>query len=872
MKASQKIRKEFLDFFKSKDHKIVKSSPVIPQDDPTLLFTNAGMNQFKKIFLGLEKPEYLRIADVQKCIRVSGKHNDLEEVGKDTCHHTFFEMLGNWSFGDYYKNKAIKYAWEILTEVWNLPKERLWATVYKGDDETARLWIEVTDISPNRVLKFGEKDNFWEMGDTGPCGPCSEIHYYTGDALNSQSASKINSGDPEYIELWNLVFIQYNRDETGNLHPLSKKHVDTGAGFERIVAILQGKHSNYDTDLFQPIIDTIADLTGTNYTEKNGMAHRVIADHVRMLTFAIAEGGMPSNEGRGYVIRRILRRAARFGRILNMHEPFIYKLVDNVIDIMGSTYQEVLDRREHIQKVIESEERLFGETLDKGLEVFEKIKVEVLEKNSVLIPGKDAFKLYDTYGFPLDLTKLIADEDGLRVDEEGFNREMEKQRKRARENVALKTNYSKNLDKWIILTEGKNSEFVGYELEETDAVIRRYIIDKGKIHIILDRTPFYAESGGEVGDSGKITSDEFKVKIEDTIKSNGETIHIGYIESGKIGNNPNVHAVVDKARSKKIKANHTATHLLQAALRQVLGPHIHQAGSLVLPDRLRFDLTHYEKIKQEDLYKVEDIVNQKIRENIKVEILYRKYDEAKKSGAMALFGEKYGDIVRVIKIGDYSMELCGGKHASRTGDIGYFKIISESSVAAGIRRIEAVTGEEAILESRVSEVIIKELERIFGVTKEKLTEKIDNFIREVKELQRKVSRKESQNLELEIKQLLENSKTISDIKMFTHQFESKNIDELKKICDIIRNSLKDSVGVIASVNDNKPTIAVTVSDSVIKKYGIKANDLVKELGKVLGGGGGGHQHLATAGGKYPEKIPEVFNVASKLIRKKVKQW
>lgn len=871
MKTSQEIRKEFLDFFRSKDHKIVKDSPVIPQDDPTLLFTNAGMNQFKKIFLGLEKPEYLRVANVQKCIRVSGKHNDLEEVGRDTYHHTFFEMLGNWSFGDYYKKEAIEYAWEILTEVWNLPKERFWATVYKEDDEAAKLWTEVTDISPNKVLKFGEKDNFWEMGDTGPCGPCSEIHYYTGDALESQSASKINAGDSEYVELWNLVFIQYNRDKTGNLHPLSKKYVDTGAGFERIVAVLQGKHSNYDTDLFQPIIDAIAYLTGINYTEKNGMAHRVIADHIRMLTFTIAEGGMPSNEGRGYVIRRILRRAARFGRILNMHEPFIYKLVDPVIDIMGSVYEEIVERKEHIQKVIESEERLFGETLDKGLEVFEKIKAEVLEKNNTIIPGEDAFMLYDTYGFPLDLTKLIADENGLTVDEKGFHKEMEKQRKRARENVVFKANYGKNLNKWTTLTKGKDSEFVGYESEETDAIIRRYIIEGGKVHIILDKTPFYAESGGEIGDSGEIFSSDFKAKIEDTIKSNKEIIHIGYIESGKIGNNPNVHAAVDKNRSKKIKANHTATHLLQAALRQVLGTHIHQAGSLVSDERLRFDLTHYEKISQEDLYKVEDIVNQEIRENVKVEVLYRRYDEAKKSGAMALFGEKYGDIVCVIKIGDYSMELCGGKHADRTGDIGYFKIISESSVAAGIRRIEAVTGEEAILESRANEMIIGKLERISGAPKEKITEKIENLTREVKELQKKVSKKESQNLEAEIKKLLKDSKTISDIKVFTCQFDSKNIDELKKICDIIRNSLKNGVGVIASVSDNKPTIAVTVSDSVIKKYNIKANDLVKELGKILGGGGGGRQHLATAGGKYPEKISEAFDVASKLIKEKVEQ-
>ncbi|MBL7135719.1 MAG: alanine--tRNA ligase, partial [Candidatus Marinimicrobia bacterium] len=835
MKTSREIREDFIDFFRNHDHKIVKSAPVIPQNDPTLLFTNAGMNQFKGIFLGEENPKYPRIANSQKCIRVSGKHNDLEEVGKDTYHHTFFEMLGNWSFGDYYKEKAIELAWELLTEVWKFQKERLWVSIYKKDDESAKIWKEVTDIPSKRILRFGEKHNFWEMGNTGPCGPCSEIHYYIGNSPEKQDARNINIGDPEYIELWNLVFIQYDRDEKGVLHNLPSKHVDTGAGFERIVAALQEKKSNYDTDLFAPLIKRISEITGIDYTQEKGIPHRVIADHIRMLSFSIADGGMPSNEGRGYVIRRVLRRAARFSRMLNMHKPFMFQLVEPVTEIFGDIYPEILERKIHIQRVIKTEEESFSGILDRGLELFSTITEELKAKKKNVIPGPDVFKLYDTYGFPFDLTALLAEEKRFSIDENGFFNEMEKQRERARARVSFQVNKKCSIDKWIVITEGKDSEFVGCESESSNAIILRYLIDGDEIQIVLDRTPFYAESGGQVGDTGIITGKDFTINVENTFKSNDFIIHLGKLENGKISDNPEVFAKIDKEHRQKIRLNHTATHLLHSALRKVLGDHVHQSGSLVSPDRLRFDLTHYLKISPEELKEVEDIVNQKIRENIKVDIQNRDYEEAKKSGAMALFGEKYSDIVRVITIGEYSQELCGGTHVNRTGDIGYFKIISESSVAAGIRRIEAITGEAAIEEARRSENIISSLERITNISKDKLEKKIERLLKDIKTLEKELEKQNKIALEFQLKERIDNSPSVGELKIFTQQVDSKNIDEFKRMGDIVRSNLKEGVGVLATVIENEPLIVVVVADSTIKKYRIKAGDLVKTLGKILGG-------------------------------------
>ena len=865
MRSSKEVRKSFLEFFRSKDHVIVGSAPVIPEGDPTLLFTNAGMNQFKPIFLNIEKPRYKRVANSQKCIRVSGKHNDLEEVGKDTYHHTFFEMLGNWSFGDYYKKEAIEWAWKLVTEVWKLDKSRLWATVYEDDDEAARLWREVTDISPDRVLRFGEKDNFWEMGETGPCGPCSEIHYYIGEAPEKQDAKKINSGDPEYIEIWNLVFIQYNREADGTLIPLPQKHVDTGAGLERIVAILQGKKSNYDTDLFKPLIDAISEITGVSYSEETGMAHRVIADHIRMLSFSIADGGLPSNEGRGYVIRRILRRAARFGRMLDMHEPFIYKLVNVLADIMGDVYPEIVERKEHIERVIKYEEELFSDTLDRGLNLFSKIVKEVKSRGTNKISGEDVFKLYDTFGFPVDLTRLLAEEEGLTIDEDGFSRNLELQKQKSRAAKAFRVEEAHKKFEWEILTEGKDSEFIGYETMESEAVIRRYSTSDDRVYVVLNKTPFYAEAGGQIGDTGKIRGKSFEISVLDTKKFNNSIVHIGKLEKGSIDKEDClVYATVDVEKRKATQRNHTATHLLHKALREVLGEHVHQAGSLVAPDRLRFDYTHYGKPKDEELEKVEDIVNRAILDNKAVNTYYRKYQEAKKEGVIALFGEKYGDIVRVVEIENFSKELCGGTHVRRTGDIGFFKIIAETSVAAGIRRIEAVTGLEAIKISRRYDKLLKKLEESLGVPRDNIGQKIEKLLEEIKKLKKggmvshNVSEIEFENKEQE---------KLGEINIIKKFVENGSEQVLMELSDKLRATRKKCIGIFGTIEDSKPRIVIAVTDDLIREYRIKAGDIAKLFGKAINGGGGGKSHMATAGGRDVNKLKEVIDNASGIISK-----
>ena len=869
MKTANDVRREFLEFFASRGHKIIRSAPVIPQSDPTLLFTNAGMNQFKGIFLGQEKIESPRVANSQKCIRVSGKHNDLEEVGKDTYHHTFFEMLGNWSFGDYYKAEAVQMAWELLTEVWKLPTERLWVTIYQDDEEALQAWQRIAGLDQSRVLRFGEKDNFWEMGETGPCGPCSEIHYYTGPHPENQQAEMINSGNPEYIELWNLVFIQFDRDKSGELKPLPLKHVDTGAGLERMVAVLQGKKSNYDTDLFKPIIDRIVSLTGKEYHTENGVPHRVIADHIRMLTFAIADGGLPSNDGRGYVIRRILRRAARFGRMLEMHEPFIYQLVDSVIEVLGATYPEIAERRNHIQAVIKAEEKSFGLTLDRGLEVFAKLKENLQRNNITIIPGEEVFKLYDTYGFPMDLTRLLAEEAGLSIDEKGFENLMNRQKERARASVVFQADDFLENEDWQTLTTGDDSEFVGYENLETQSVIRKYLIEGQKVHLILDRTPFYAEAGGEVGDVGIIEGNNFRIRIDNTRKIGSSIIHSGHFEKGNSIDNPMVKASVDNVANLQIRANHTATHLLQAALRQVLGEHVHQSGSLVTPEKLRFDFTHFTKMSESEIEAVEDWVNARIRENLPVNAEVKDYQSARESGAMALFGEKYGDVVRVINVGDYSKELCGGKHVNRTGDIGCFKIISETAIAAGVRRIEAITGETMLKLARENERLLEEITTLLGVSREQLPNRIEKLLIDYKNLEKQLHKNNKADLEQEIDTLLEKAEMIGELKVFTYQANVKSLAELKEIGDLVRDKLHNGIGVIAGVIDEKPSIAVVVTDLAIKQYGLKAGDIVRELGRILGGGGGGQAHLATAGGRFTDKIPEALQAVIPLIKSKI---
>ncbi|MEC7935308.1 MAG: alanine--tRNA ligase [Candidatus Neomarinimicrobiota bacterium] len=858
---AKKIRNDFIKFFQDRDHRFIRSSPVVPIDDQTLLFTNAGMNQFKPIFLGEHKADYQRAVNTQKCIRVSGKHNDLEEVGVDVFHHTFFEMLGNWSFGDYYKKEAIKWSWELFTDLWGLDKSRLWVTVYKDDDEAHDLWLEQTDIKKDRVLRFGDKENFWEMGDTGPCGPCSEIHYYVGEEVDDQDPNGVNNTD-EYWELWNLVFIQYDRQGDGTLLDLPEKHIDTGAGLERIVTVLQNKKSNYETDLFQPIITGIENITGTKYN-KNKVSHHVIADHIRMLSFAIADGAMPSNEGRGYVLRRILRRASRYGRMLKKKDPFLYKLVDQVIEVMGESFPELVDKKTHIQKVIESEEISFNSTLERGLIHFEKY----VNNNANIISGDEAFKLYDTYGFPLDLTQLMAREHGLEVDETGFHKNMKKQRDRAKAAGNFKQ-VTEDLS-WVVVSDNQNSNFLGYEHIESDSDICKYAVTDNYTILVLDQTPFYAESGGQIGDTGIIISGDDKLNVLDCQKSGEEIHHICSGAFNKERLSEKVTCRVDYKRRQNIRKNHTATHLLHAALKKTLGDHVHQAGSLVHPEYLRFDLTHSEKISNQEILEIENLVNKEIQRNVALDIAIKNFDVAKAEGAEALFGEKYGDEVRVIAIGEFSMELCGGTHVDRTGDIGLLKIIEESSLAAGIRRLVAVTGPEAISYIQTNADIINKLQAILGTKADEISFRVNHLIEERKELEKKLKHKRSKS-SINAKTLMEECQKYKDYNILVSNVDFESLDELKGFGDEILNVLGSGIAVLGSDKSDKPIVVIVVTNDIIDK-GINAGNLAKIIGNEMGGGGGGKPSLATAGGKDLNTYALAMKKSIDLIKSELKE-
>ena len=852
---SKDIRQSFLKFFKTKGHEFIRSSSVVPIDDPTLLFTNAGMNQFKPIFLDEIKANDSRAVNSQKCIRVSGKHNDLEEVGVDTFHHTFFEMLGNWSFGDYYKKEAIEWAWQLLTEDWMLDKNRLWATVYAEDEEAFRLWTEVTDIDPSRVVKCGKKDNFWEMGETGPCGPCSEIHYFIGENIEDQQPSGVNVSD-QYWELWNLVFIQNNRLADGSLEELPAKHVDTGAGLERIAAVLQNKNSNYDTDLFFPIIEALENIAGSSYAMEP-IPHRVIADHIRMLCFSIADGALPSNEGRGYVLRRILRRAARFGRKLGLEEPFLFRLVDDVSTIMGEMYPEVIDKKIHIQKVIQSEEESFNHTLDRGLDHFEKIISNLDEKNQ--ITGADAFKLYDTFGFPIDLTKLLSRERKMTVDEDGFNNLMAEQRSKAKN--TKKFNKDPEKFDWTHVSKGDDSEFVGYvSTHFSGARIRRYAKNDGYWLLVLDKTPFYAESGGQVGDQGTIKLGSIELSVLDVQKNNNTHIHFcnGELEEfhGEVECN------VDVVRRQSVMKNHTATHLMHKALKDILGTHVNQAGSLVHPDYLRFDLTHFEKISNDEIKSVENMVNEKILMNFVVDSTVETYDDAKNSGAEALFGEKYGNEVRVITVGDYSKELCGGTHVKRTGDIGSFKITDESSLSSGVRRLIAVTGHSSLAQMQRNATVINHIQSVLNIPADEMVNRIKTLLKEKKDLEKKLKvRNKSTNVDLD---LTDEINQIGKYQSVVIRKDVATLDELKSIGDYIQKKLSSGIVVIFSKGEEKPMAVVSISKDLNEK-GIFAGPIAKAIGSYMGGGGGGKPHMATAGGKNNESINSSIELTKKLI-------
>jgi len=868
--TSKEIRQKFINFFKDKNHTVVPSSPVVPQDDPTLLFTNAGMNQFKDIFLGKGTRNYTRAVNTQKCIRVSGKHNDLEEVGHDTYHHTFFEMLGNWSFGDYYKKEAIQWAWELFTEVYKLPKDKLYATVFRDDDEAEELWATETDIDKNKILRFDEKDNFWEMGEVGPCGPCSEIHIDLGpdycDHQGEEHTCFVNGDCGRYIELWNLVFIQYNRDASGELNTLPAKHVDTGAGLERIVAVLQHRKSNYESDLFTPIIQKIGEVVSLPFEESSEKpAYLVIADHVRMLTFSIADGGFPSNDGRGYVMRRILRRAARYGRKLGMKEPFIYKVVDAVVKVSGDVFPEIKERQQHVEKVIHSEEEHFNRTLDRGLEIFEKIKNDLLEKKEIVIPGIDVFKLYDTYGFPVDLTRVLADESNLKLDTKGFEKEMEIQQNRAREAAKFKAVNIEAKD-WVAVNESESSNFVGYMDDAIETHIVKYMIKDNKLNLVLKDTPFYAESGGQVGDQGIIAVNGLDIQVTDTQKDGDEIVHICKLPENFEIKTDRVFAEVFSNKRRMTEKNHTATHLLHASLRKVLGDHVQQAGSLVEWDRLRFDFTHMSKVTDNEILEIEKIVNDQIQRNNSLEIAQDTFDNAKKRGAMALFGEKYGDVVRTIQIADFSLELCGGTHVKNTGEIGAFIIVYEGSIAAGIRRIEALTGKVAVDYIQNSRKNLHKIVELLNAKENEITDKLTSLLEEKKKLEKLLSVLSSQNILSQIDDILKSAETINGINLVRKKIPGLSMDQLKELGDKIREKAQNTVALIGTQNDDKLSFVCTVSDDLIKSKQLKAGDLVREVAKAAGGGGGGKPHLATAGGKDVAKFDEAMKKINDLLK------
>ena len=855
--TSREIREQFFEFFRNKEHRIIPSAPVVPFDDPTLLFTNAGMNQFKDVFLGSGTRDYSRAADTQKCIRVSGKHNDLEEVGNDTYHHTFFEMLGNWSFGDYYKEEAITWAWELLTDVWKMPKERLWATVYRTDDEAYEMWKNKTDINPDHILRFDEKDNFWEMGETGPCGPCSEIHINIGDDF--ENPKWVNAGVEECIEIWNLVFIQYNRDKQGKLHELPAKHVDTGMGFERLCAVLQNKKANYDTDVFTPLLREIEIISGFKY-EDAIVPMRVIADHIRTLTFAIGDGAVPGNEGRGYVLRRILRRAARYGRKINLNEPFMYKLVQTLVDTMSDIFPEIKSNQKNIEKIIKAEEDSFNTTLDRGIALFEELEKKLSAENKKVVAGEDAFKLYDTFGFPLDLTAVMAREKGLTIDEDKFNELMKEQKDRARKSSKEKMSgaefKAENLNSFTISSE-EPTLFTGYEELEATAKVVAFKNENGSSYIVLDKTPFYVESGGQTSDTGVIVINDNELMVTGLSKINNQVVHITENKDNvEIKNNVEVTARVKESLRWDIMRNHSATHLMHAALRKVLGSHVQQSGSYVGPDRLRFDFTHFEKVKPEELEQIEKIVNEEIRANIPLDH-HRDtpFENAKDMGALMFFGDKYGDKVNVVQFGDFSMEFCGGTHVKNTSQIGLFKIVNESSIASGVRRIEAVTGAGV-------EKYIKEEE----VRYKKLEEKVQELTEEKKKLEKELAELKLQEKLGGIDDVVSSPIDVKGINVFKGKVEVTNMDELKSMGDELRDKMQSGVGVLISRIEDKVGIVTVVSDDLIKDKKVMAGKIVGELAKLVGGGGGGRPHMATAGGKDVEKIDEAIDKVENIVQ------
>ncbi len=868
----KEIRRYFLDFFQSKNHRVIKSSPLIPVGDPTLLFTNAGMVQFKDVFLGNETRPYKRAASCQKCMRAGGKHSDLEQVGHTARHHTFFEMLGNFSFGDYFKKEAISFAWELLVEGFRLPKERLWASVYEEDDEAQKLWLELTDIPKERIARLGAKDNFWQMGDTGPCGPCSEIIIDQGPGVGcGKPDCRIGCDCDRYLELWNLVFMQYNRDSQGNLTPLPRPSIDTGMGLERITAVLQGKYNNFDTDLFETIIEAIGSITGVGYykSKETDASIRVMADHIRATVFLMSEGLIPSNEGRGYVLRRIIRRASRHAHLLGKEEPVLYKLIDSVIDTFGDTYPELKVTRERTEKFLRLEEERFIKTLDQGTRLLEELVERLRSQGIKTIPGEELFRLYDTYGFPIDLARDIAIDSDLFIDEEGFQKEMARQKEKARQSWT-----EEDLTVPAVYKEISQTEFLGYEKLSAQVKVVAMLRDglpveslrEGEKGIVfLDRTPFYGESGGQVGDRGKITGDSGIAEVIDTKKPyKGLIAHYVRIKEGQISKDEQVKAEVEESLRKATMRNHTATHLLHRALRDVLGEHVRQAGSLVSPDRLRFDFTHPVQLEAEEITEIEELINNWILDNIPVRTTITSLDEAIRLGAIALFDEKYGDTVRVVEVIGVSKELCGGTHVRATGDIGSLVIISEGSVASGIRRIEALTGMNAFNYLRDSSLKLREVSRLLSSPDP--LERLKDLLDSQKDMEKELRSLRQKLLSSEAVNAIERAMDINGVKVLSMRFDGLEAKELRLLGDQIRDRLKSGIIILGSVLNGQASLITMVTKDLQKRF--HAGEILKEIAEMAGGRGGGKPDTAQGGTKEIDKLDRALEQAYDVIRRK----
>ncbi len=867
--TGNEIRQRFLHFFTAYGHTVVPSSSLVPRDDPTLLFTNAGMVQFKDVFLGKEKRPYTRAATAQKCMRAGGKHNDLENVGRTARHHTFFEMLGNFSFGDYFKPEAIAYAWTFVTQELGLPAERLYISIYQDDDEAFEIWRTQVGVPADRIFRFGEKDNFWAMGDTGPCGPCSEIFYDHGPELSCGRAScTVGCDCDRYVEIWNLVFMQFDRDSRGQLTPLPRPSIDTGMGLERITAVLQQVHSNYDTDLLRPIIRYVEEQSGKRYgaAEAHDVSMRVIADHARATSFLLSDGVLPSNEGRGYVLRRILRRAARHGRMLGFSEPFFYRVLGVVADEMGGAYAELNTSRQFAANVTLHEEERFAYTLEAGMRVLSRVSDETRQRGGTQIPGEEVFKLYDTYGFPLDLAEEIVGDQGLTLDLAGFERAMDRQRELARAawkgsgEAAVKPVYP------MLAERLERTLFLGYDTLEAQGKVLAILkndqlveaAEEGSdVEVVIDQTPFYAEGGGQVGDTGLLVNPNVILEVKDTKRPVEDLIvHRAFVKRGRVRLQDVLHARVESHRRQAIALNHTGTHILHATLKQVLGDHVKQAGSLVAPERLRFDFTHFGRLVDRDLYRIEDIVNERIREDRPVEVVHSALHEALKMGAMALFGEKYGDDVRVVKIGDFSLELCGGTHLRSTGEIGLFKLTQASGVAAGVRRLEALTGEAAFEHVQREEAILAELRELLKAQAFEEPARVQRLMEQIRELEREVETLKGRFASARTQDLLDGVAEVNGVKVLTLHEGNLNQADLRNLVDMAKERLRSGVVVAAAVVDEKVALVTGVTADLTRR--IHAGELAKAVAILIDGSGGGRADMAQAGGRRPEKLSEAL--------------